>query len=564
MKEKSDYIVLTPVGYKDELVGVRLERMQLSCPSDVSDVIHSGQGIHGGIIVRSAQSPDEFGLEAAKHEEKPFRVQLKITLHNGLQSVRQKEIRQLSFTFVDNFDNAKKYNYVENFIELLLSNFPSDYGNFLIRLAKLLKRRFTQIQSVDMEIQVTDSEKTILEDDSVINDPADVPRVPAEPPKIGDVQELLEHAFPNGMTTVEIASTLNSSCAIVEEFLSQLAVRGVITHLESDQWVRIDKDADFQNAIGKQMPKVSRSDRPSVAIVTALYAEKLAVDAMLENKRTYVRYKSDGESNVYTLGNIGNCRVVSTKLSAVGQSRSEKISAGSITTRLLGGFPEIEHVFVVGVGGMAAGVSVGDRTIHLGDVVVSTPTSSQHPYAYIICDSLQRNRDSNQVECYGVKTWVQYDDLITRIANEIRSVPADSGIHWSDFSSECLKAIHDTAKDTEFSFSRPLPNVDAQSSAIAPPVTPEKSTLHLGPIAASKIIFKYQILKDDFTKRFGLVAFDAGFDTVVESVFGNRIGSWALIRGISDTSDGTKGKEWQPYAALQAAAVMKAIILKLP
>ncbi|KHJ42406.1 hypothetical protein D918_07535 [Trichuris suis] len=59
MKEKSDYVVLSPVGYKDTLVGVRLERVQLSSPSEVPDVVYSGQGIHTGIVVRSAQNSSE-------------------------------------------------------------------------------------------------------------------------------------------------------------------------------------------------------------------------------------------------------------------------------------------------------------------------------------------------------------------------------------------------------------------------------------------------------------------------------------------------------------------------
>lgn len=34
--------------------------------------------------------------------------------------------------------------------------------------------------------------------------------------------------------------------------------------------------------------------------------------------------------------------------------------------------------------------------------------------------------------------------------------------------------------------------------------------------------------------------------------------------GISDYRDGTRGKEWQPHAALAAAAVMKAIVAAMP
>lgn len=43
-----------------------------------------------------------------------------------------------------------------------------------------------------------------------------------------------------------------------------------------------------------------------------------------------------GESNVYTLGNIGVHRVVCTKLPTVGHTREAMIAAGNTTTRLLG------------------------------------------------------------------------------------------------------------------------------------------------------------------------------------------------------------------------------------
>lgn len=45
-----------------------------------------------------------------------------------------------------------------------------------------------------------------------------------------------------------------------------------------------------------------------------------------------------GESNVYTLGNIGGHRIVSTKLPSVGHTREAMTAAGNTTTRLLGKF----------------------------------------------------------------------------------------------------------------------------------------------------------------------------------------------------------------------------------
>jgi hypothetical protein len=44
----------------------------------------------------------------------------------------------------------------------------------------------------------------------------------------------------------------------------------------------------------KQMMTVSANQQPTIAIITANYCEKLAVDAMMENKTTYVKFKTGG------------------------------------------------------------------------------------------------------------------------------------------------------------------------------------------------------------------------------------------------------------------------------
>ena len=45
----------------------------------------------------------------------------------------------------------------------------------------------------------------------------------------------------------------------------------------------------------KTMPIISAKLQPTIAIITAQYCEKMAVDAMMENKTTYVRYKTEGQ-----------------------------------------------------------------------------------------------------------------------------------------------------------------------------------------------------------------------------------------------------------------------------
>ncbi len=87
-------------------------------------------------------------------------------------------------------------------------------------------------------------------------------------------------------------SALRCTTDEIVEFLEELREKGVVKELETGDWIRQD---EMETAVVKQMPRVGRTDQPTVAIITALFVEKLAMDAMIENKQTYVRYKTDGE-----------------------------------------------------------------------------------------------------------------------------------------------------------------------------------------------------------------------------------------------------------------------------
>jgi len=47
------------------------------------------------------------------------------------------------------------------------------------------------------------------------------------------------------------------------------------------------------------MPTMAK--QPTIAIITAQYCEKLAVDSLIENKETFVRYTTVGEILSYLL-----------------------------------------------------------------------------------------------------------------------------------------------------------------------------------------------------------------------------------------------------------------------
>ena len=84
--------------------------------------------------------------------------------------------------------------------------------------------------------------------------------------------------------------------------------------------------------------------------------------------------------------------------------------------------------------------------------------------------------------------------------------------------------------------------------------------LHVGPVASGKSIALDDQLRQEYASRNGILAFDSDLETVVESIYGNRKDQYTLIRGMADYRDGTRRKEWQQYASLMAASVLKAIV----
>lgn len=84
--------------------------------------------------------------------------------------------------------------------------------------------------------------------------------------------------------------------------------------------------------------------------------------------------------------------------------------------------------------------------------------------------------------------------------------------------------------------------------------------IHLAPIAAGRQVVRDDQLRQQFSVQTGALAFDGEFDAVIESILGNCRESFVCVRGIADYKDGSRRKEWQPYASLAAASVMKAII----
>lgn len=137
-------------------------------------------------------------------------------------------------------------------------------------------------------------------------------------------------------------------------------------------------------------------------------------------------YLFKGESNVYTIGKIGERRVISTKLPMISRDlRSAKISSGNATTRLLGIFQRIEHVFLVGCAGGVPHYSDYERHPRRGDIVVSYPTSTsdtmyeQDDFIYAHFELAQSKASGTTAELTR-RTWMPSSPDIYKLCQSIR------------------------------------------------------------------------------------------------------------------------------------------------
>lgn len=116
--------------------------------------------------------------------------------------------------------------------------------------------------------------------------------VPLSPEK---VLELIEQAYPNPITADDLARDNGWDEAEVYQIIISLQKRGLIKSMEFNSFTRVHHE-DTEIKVVKQMPTIASNKQPTIAIITAQYCEKVAVDSMLENKETFVRYTTVGKN----------------------------------------------------------------------------------------------------------------------------------------------------------------------------------------------------------------------------------------------------------------------------
>lgn len=549
-----------------KITHIKIERKKLQ-EADKSGVVHVAGGQHQGLVVAKNENGDtaDLGKPQVQLGFMCFLVDQKTDEHFV-------ESRKLKFWYVEGTDYYNQVTTAYEFFKELVrpENFPRDYIGFIKKCMKQMQGpQYTLAKKIDLEIQHLDKGEAPMTPGFKKEDTRPIEEIVRE-----KLLTILESAYPNVLAVEDLVRITSADEKMVMLQLQELQSRELIKEMEKGGFVRkvLDEEKGTTKVeMVKQMPTIAANQQPTIAIITALYHEKLAVDAMMEEKTTYIRYKTEGESNVYTTGYIGEHKVVSTKLSQIGHFRAAQISSGSITTRLLGTFQNIQHVFIVGVAGGVPHFSDYFRHPRLGDVVFSKCNSKGYLYYY--CDKILQDKDGEV--SYQLKTFAPRDLELQRILERLEDMRSANPDYapWEKYMEEGLQLL----QGQEASFTRPPQTTDRlymnigdnQVIEVQHPEAPEglvrrdnSPTVHFGVMGAGRPV-RNELSRHDFASRYGIFCCDSEFDQVLESIVGNRKDSFMFVRGIADYINGMQNKDWQPYAALAAAAATKAIIKSL-
>lgn len=241
-----------------------------------------------------------------------------------------------------------------------------------------------------------------------------------------------------------------------------------------------------------------------------------------------------------------------------------------------GTFGRIEHVFLVGVGGGIIHLEDDSQHVRMGDVVLSKPQMARGPI-YFATTAIQKDAKDN-IKFSTLKWSPESDALLDIISSFQDSTRKNFDLYGSlaEYMKEGLLEL----EGGEARFQRPPAENDRAYQVINgeeyevdhPKVTkgslrsthPGSPIVHYGCIGTGPMLSKDYNIRSQLAMLNELKAVDSGFEAIMESIEGNRKESFCIIRGISDYSDGSKKKEWQPYASLGAAALMKVLVMALP
>lgn len=285
--------------------------------------------------------------------------------------------------------------------------------------------------------------------------------------------------------------------------------------------------------------RLSREDY-AIGIICALFEEKAAVEAMLDEEHEALDQKSE-DTNSYTFGKIGKHNVV---IACLPGGHQGKAAAATVAIHMTHSFP-IKLGLMVGIGG---GVPSQISDVRLGDVAVSLPVGM---HGGVI------QYDLGKMESGGFRRKGHLDKPPKALLSAVTSLRANHERHEPNFPAY-LSAISKNrrmAKKYGFQGSENDQLFDNNNQPVArDPREDDSPQVFYGTIGSGDLVMKNGGERDSRAAEDKIICFEMEAAGLMNDF------PCLVIRGISDYSDARKNDRWQPYAAAVAAAYAKELL----
>ncbi|GAA3731535.1 hypothetical protein GCM10022225_11760 [Plantactinospora mayteni] len=284
-----------------------------------------------------------------------------------------------------------------------------------------------------------------------------------------------------------------------------------------------------------------------VGIVTALPVECVALRMMVDE---LAELRVPGDPNHYRAGVLPSRdperphRVVT----AV-QAEDGTRNAAAICADMARSFPGLGTFVMCGIAGGVPALHQPDRDVRLGDIVVATKGVVDYDHVWTVdgSDTLRRSVQ-------------QPSKALIRADRELEMRELTGELPWA--------ALLGTAQGRTAGFRRPAEETDPlrpqESVESRPDIRPEwpvgSPRVHRGAVGSADRLLRDAARRDALAGRHRIRAVEMeGSGVAVAADLHER--QWFMVRGVADYCDNrTKNDVWHPYAALAAAAYVRALL----
>ena len=301
----------------------------------------------------------------------------------------------------------------------------------------------------------------------------------------------------------------------------------------------------------------TRPEDYTVGWICAIPAEYVVACELLDEE--YTRNKAPKvnttrDNNSYTFGRIYDHAVV---IACLPKGRYGTTSAAIVAERMLSSFPAIKFGLMVGIAG---GAPSQKHDIRLGDVVVSSPTSTSGHSGVIQYDFGKAIENHEFVETGHLAP--APDVLLNALAN-INTQHIRKGHRIA----ETVTNMIDRNRRLRAQYSRPesdelfeLSPDNSEQLVIRQERGPDEDdpVIHYGLVASANRLMKDRKTRDALIAKHDVLCFEMEAAGLMNTF------PCLVIRGVCDYSDIHKNDDWQGYAAATAGAYTKELLEIIP